>query len=102
MNINIEELARQAGFRAGRINSSSGESLLFIAPSSSTDCADQVAALIQLVAAAVKEEAAKVITRPIEVLMLPDSPQFDGDTRHIERRVLIGCAAAIRAMEVKT
>ena len=85
--MNIEELARQAGFRAGRINSSSGESLLFIAPSSSTDCADQVAALVQLVAAAVKDEAAKTI-REVDALHAAGVVDIAVD--------------AIRAMEVKT
>ena len=91
MKLNIEELARQAGFRAGRINSSSGESLLFIAPSSSTDCADQVAAPIHLVAAAVKEECAKLVLQVA-----------NDDAGNPYKQALRMGAAAIRAMEVKT
>ena len=45
------------------------------------------------------EEAAVRFERLIETLQLPETPQYDGDERHIERRVITALVKAIRAMK---
>ena len=58
-NEQIIEMAREAGFRTGQINTSTGDQLPFIAPVSATDCMVEVKNLIKLAADHALEEAAK-------------------------------------------
>ena len=85
----LERLAREAGFRAGCINSSNGESLLYIAPSHATDCADQ----LQCFAALVLEEAAKVADEACGAMFC------HGDKDGAE--IAMGLRDAIRALKDK-
>lgn len=53
-------LAREAGFRAGHVMLSVGEPLPFIAPISATSCLVELERFAALVAAAEREQCAKV------------------------------------------
>lgn len=54
-----------------------------------------------LVEAATLERAAQEVEMPVRVLHLPSAPEYDGDVRHVERRVSLGASAAIRALKPK-
>lgn len=61
--MNKEELiavAREAGFRAGTISMSDGESLPFVAPVSATSCIVELERFAALVAAHEREQCAKL------------------------------------------
>lgn len=47
--------------------------------------------------AAEREACAMLCEYSVLVMHLPDEPRYEGDTRHHDRRVLLGVAAAIRA-----
>lgn len=44
-----------------------------------------------------REACAKLIEDSVRVMRLPDSPQYDGDTRPTAKACALGCAAAIRS-----
>lgn len=47
--------------------------------------------------AAERERCAKLCEAPVQTLSLPNEPLYEGDVRHVERRVALALAAAIRA-----
>ena len=88
MNLDIEELARQAGVYLDGINT---QIPLYVAK------VDELERFAQLVAAAVKEECAKVCSaEKIDY----GSTQDDSDAAY--NMAVAHCVSAIRAMEVKT
>lgn len=56
----IIQMAREAGFRSGNITLSNGEHVPFVGPVSATDCIHELERFAALVAAAEREECAKV------------------------------------------
>ncbi len=56
----IIRMAREAGFRTGYIELYNGDPLPFIAPCSATDCLPEIERFAAIVAAARRDECAKV------------------------------------------
>ena len=54
---------------------------------------------IRTIRAEAFEDAARLIEKYVEILSLPESPQYEGDDRPIVRRTVSALAKAIRAMK---
>ena len=95
--MNIIELPREAGLRAGNIILSSGEVLPFVAPVSATDCLPELQRLVALVRAAVLEEAAEACENTLAQhymkQVIPDRDEA------LLLAACADCAAAIRALK---
>ena len=83
----IVRMAREVGFRAGHIELYSGGPLPFIAPTSATDCMQELERFASVVAAAEREACAQLVEKNADVCG-PNTMLCD---------VLRGNAAAIRA-----
>jgi hypothetical protein len=59
----IIRMAREAGFRAGRIKLYNSDSLPFVAPCSATDCLPEIERFAAIVAAAERDACAQIVER---------------------------------------
>ncbi len=84
-------MAREAGFRTGHIDLTTGEPIPFIAPASGTSCMWEVLRFAALVAAKEREACAQVCVA-ISVDYWMGDAQFEAATR---------CCNAIRARGTK-
>lgn len=89
----IIEMAREAGFRTGRIDLAVGDPIQFVAPVSSTSCTAEVLRFALLVAAKEREECAK----ECYVIGYQENAMGDGHG-HIAQK----CGDTIRARENAT
>ena len=60
-------------------------------------CADRNRTYIETAVLAEREACAALLEHAVNLLLMPDVPQYDGDERPAAKRALIGAAAAIRA-----
>lgn len=90
--IDVKQLAEQAGLSAGFEVNARNQIV------TNSFGLSRFAALVE---AATLERAAQEVEMPVRVLHLPSAPEYDGDVRHVERRVSLGASAAIRALKPK-
>lgn len=61
---------------------------------------DQLREYGHLCAQQMREVCAKEVEEALALVGFPDTPQFEGDTRHITKQAARGIIAAIRSIEV--